>query len=118
MVRHDSRKQGLVGQAAATLELIDNGYEVFLPFDGSCSFDLIAYKNKKFNRVSVKSSSNRLKSGSWAVELRQCGRDRKKKPFNQSTSDILAVHIPLEKRVVFFWTQNVKNKRGLYIKPI
>lgn len=118
MTWQEVHKQGLMGQVEVMKRLIEKDYEVFLPAASHCSFDLVSYKNGKFSRISVKSTS--YKAGpSWRVSLQQKGiNNRFKKNFDITTSDVLAIYIAKENRVKFFKTSEVKNKSSISIKAL
>jgi hypothetical protein len=63
---HHTGSKGDIGVARAIADLIERGYDVMIPFDSTSPFDLIAYKDKRFIRISVKYRKT-AKGGTLAV---------------------------------------------------
>jgi len=105
---------GALGEAAVLKELIKQEYTVFTQFDGQSPFDMVAYKNNVLYRVSVKSTKS-LNNNSWQIELRQRGLNRSSY-FDPDASDILAIYIEPEDRVILLESKSITSKRSINIK--
>lgn len=99
-------------------ELVRQGYEVFAPMFGNTYCDLVVCKDKVLKRVEVKSVS--YKEGpSYRVQLAQVRPNRTenvKKKFDSSNSDILAVYIVPENRVVLLHSSEHNGKSSVAVK--
>jgi hypothetical protein len=51
---HDTFEKGDLGQAKITCDLIDQGYEILVPYSATSPFDLVVYKDGQFTKVQVK----------------------------------------------------------------
>ena len=111
---------GTLGEAKALTWFVENDYVVFTQFDGKAPFDLVAYKDDKLYRVSVKSTSSKdSSSSSWIVELKSTRHNRTKAVrnlFDNSSCDFLAVYIQPEDRLVILKASDIKAKCNLSIK--
>ena len=99
----ESKHKGRVAEAKVLAHLVENGYEVFLPFADCGSVDLLAMKDGIIQRVSVKYTSVR-KNQKWNVKLSNVSRLKdggvNERVFNYNSCDLLAVYIGPEDRVV------------------
>jgi PD-(D/E)XK nuclease superfamily protein len=111
--------RGLFSELEVAKYFINQDYEVFTALGGFSSFDMVVYKDKQMWRVSVKSTEtiDLNSGGSYAVRIGQRTRDSQK-PFDPTTSDILAVYIVPEDRVVIFNSKDITNKYQINIKPV
>jgi len=115
----ERKKQGLLAESKAISYLIDKDYQVFLPFEENGPIDLLAVKENKIYKISVKSTSCTSKSGSWIVELKTVSRRKdnhtKINKFDNSTIDKMLVYIvPLDK-IVEIESLNIKSKSAYHI---
>lgn len=109
----DRRTKGNLAEAKALSYLVQNGYEVFLPFADNGSVDLIAIKDNIIYRVSVKSTSSRTKHGTWAVTLKTVSRRKDTvvvNQFDKTKVDKLIVYVIPEDRIVELATTDLINK--------
>lgn len=81
---------GLIGETEVALHYMRQGWEVYWPFSGSSSLDMICTKGRRVKRVQVKTSGTK-RNGSWMVSVR--GLDR-------TLNDVLVVYLTKENRVV------------------
>lgn len=100
-----SKEKGRLAEAKAVAHLIENGYEVYLPFSGNSKYDLLAVKDTEVVRVSVKYTSQQLPSGSWEVTMKNVSRRNhgviKVDLFDKRQYDMIVVYIgPLDKIVL------------------
>lgn len=113
----DRKTKGRLGEAKVIAYLIEQGYELYLPFSNNSKYDVIAFKDGKLNRVSIKFTSVKRSSGTWDVEMRQIYRGNKVikiDKFDNSTCDIVAVYIgPLDR--VILVDSSYATGRGLLI---
>lgn len=108
--------KGRLAEAKVLAYFITEGFEPYLPFCDNCSYDLLLVKDKQIQRVSVKFTSTKSRSGSkWEVGLRNVSRRNSGKVaikfFNSGDYDLLAIYIGPEDRVVVLETNfsNVNN---------
>lgn len=110
-------RQGNLGVLAAAKYFAVEGYEVFSPMMENSSCDLIVIKDGVTQRVEVKSTRTGS-SKSWQVQIRQIRPNRtgnKIKKFDGAKSDLLAVYIVPEDRVVVIPSSEIK-RSSLTIK--
>lgn len=115
----DINNRGLFSELKVAQYFIQQDYEVFTAMSGHASFDMVVYKDIQMWRVSVKSTEtiDLNSGGSYAVRIGQ--RTRKgQTPFDNTTSDILAIYIVPEDRVVLFESKDITNKYQINIKPV
>ena len=96
---------GNIGEAAAKLLLLKQGYEIYSD-SGNNYFDILAYDpvKHKVKRVEVKTTKTRNESNTgWMVRCKKKeGRYGKDIPFDNKNTDLLIVFIePLGKLKVF-----------------
>ena len=101
----DRKTKGRLAEVKVLSYLIENNYEPFLPFSDNTKLDLIAVKDGKLNRVSVKYTATMASKTTWRVVLTQVSRRNKGTvqvdKFDSSEFDLLAVYIgPLDKVVL------------------
>lgn len=115
------RDKGNISEAKVLTYFIENGYDVFTPFTANPPYDLIISKDNEVFRVSVKSTSESDKN-SWQVALRNYSvrRDGRlvRKYFDNTSSDILAVYIIPENRIVTYESKLITNKSTMNIKKV
>jgi hypothetical protein len=68
----NSKQQGDIGLAHAIAYFAREGYTVCIPLTDSQDYDLII-ENGKIQRVQVKTTSHKIKSGAFEVQLRVMG---------------------------------------------
>ena len=116
---HERKQKGLLAEAKAIFELTKQGYEVFLPYGDCASCDLIALRDGKLSRVSVKYVSY-APDGSFLVELRNISRRNHGeiaiKKFDSSAVDMVIVYIQPEDRVEFLDPKLIAGKSCLSIR--
>jgi hypothetical protein len=66
----DRKTKGRLAEAKDIAYLIENGYEVYLPFSNNSKYDVIAFKDGFVKRISIKFTSVQKESGTWVVEMR------------------------------------------------
>ena len=107
-------EQGRIGEIKSAAHLLSMGFEVYIPYGGNASCDLIVISpTEALFRVEVKSVKSRNKSGSYTVILKQTRPNRtgnKVKKFNASQADLLAVYVFPEDRVYLFETVKLDGK--------
>lgn len=114
----DRKTKGNLGEAKALTYLVQNEYEVFLPFSDNGSVDLIAIKDKKIYRVSVKSTSSQNESGSWAVTIKTVSRRKDTvvvNLFDKTNVDKVLVYVIPEDRIVEIEASDIVSKHQLNI---
>lgn len=110
----DTNAKGNLGESRAITYFIKNGYEVYLPFGTGTINDMIVVKDNKSLRVSVKSTSTKIKSGKWEVRLRQKTTSGVVL-FDRNKTDILIVYIIPEDRIVFIDISELENKTSISV---
>jgi len=82
-----------------------------LPFSNNSKYDVIAYKNGKVTKISVKFTSIKSKYGLWEVEMRQIFRGNRKihiNKFDNTQFDLVAIYIGPEDKVLLIDASKVK----------
>jgi len=91
----NSRKQGDVGLGSAIGWFTANGYTVCIPLTDNQDYDLVVEKDHGMQKVQVKTTTQKLPSGAYEVELRTKGGnksgDGKEKSFESTAVDYLFV---------------------------
>jgi hypothetical protein len=86
---------GDLAESKVIARLVELGFEVFIPLFCHSPLDLIAVKDEKFIKISVKGSSS--KNGESFVAFIRTVRTNKTKtktnPFDSSSCDVVAVYI-------------------------
>lgn len=106
--------QGNIGESIALKHFISEGYEVYLPFGTASKYDMIVVKDNIPQRVSVKTTTRKTKSGKWLVKIEQ-GKLKKMAPFDKVNIDLLFIYIVLENRHVILDTKDIKTTKCLTI---
>src|SRR5690349_16781540 len=100
----DRKTKGRLAEAKVISFLIENGYEVYVPFSNNSKYDVLAYKEGLVQRISTKFTSVKKHSGTWVVEMRQIYRGNNIvniDKFDKTQCDLIAVYIgPLDKVVL------------------
>lgn len=114
----DRKTKGRLAESKVISYLIENGYEVYLPFSNNSKYDVLVVKNGVIKRVSTKYTSVQKQSGTWRVEMRQIYRGKNViniDKFDSSQCDLIAVYIgPLDKVVLV--NASKATNQGLYIR--
>ena len=114
----DRKTKGRLAEIKVISYLVENEYEIYLPFSGNSKYDVIAIKNGVLKRISVKFTSVKKPSGAWSIELRQISRRNQHiniDKFNNKDYDLVAAYIGPIDKVVLIDSSKVKT-RGLDIK--
>lgn len=115
------RKKGKIGESKVLCELIEQDYDIYLPYSDGTPFDLIASKDNKLYRVSIKYTSF-FDKGAWVVGLRNVSRRNNGevcvKKFDKNSCDILAVYIQPENRIVLIESKNISATCSLAVAPL
>ena len=99
----DRKTKGRLAEAKVIAYLIENGYEIYLPFSNNSKYDVLAYKEGVIQRVSIKFTSVKKESGTWKVEMRQIFRGNGVININRFDSkeyDLIAVYIGPKDKVI------------------
>ena len=110
----NSNLQGNIGEAKVLNHFINDGYTVYTPFGTAAKNDMIIEKSNIIKRVSVKTANTKTKSGKYRVRIRQ-GKLNKQIPFDNKTTDILAIYIVPEDRIVLLDSCNIESKYEIVI---
>lgn len=111
----NSNLKGNIGESETVAYFIREGYEVYLPFGTAAKCDLIIVKNNIVQRVSVKSTASKQKSGNYRVKIRQ-GKMNCLTPFNIYSSDILFIYIIPEGRFHILQSKDIKTQFEITVK--
>lgn len=112
-------QKGFLGEVKVIAYFVERGYDIFTSLSGKSAFDIIAYKDSKLIRVSIKATTSIDKSSpckSYRVQLGQHVHTTKK-PFDNTSCDVLAVYIIPEDRIVLIESNTIKAKYQINIKP-
>lgn len=114
----DRKTKGRLAEAKVIAYLIEQRYEVYVPFSSNSKYDVVAFKDGILKRISVKYTSVRRPSGTWVIEMRQIYRGNNVinvDKFNKNHCDLIAVYIgPLDKVVLVDATK--ATNMALYLK--
>lgn len=86
----DTKSIGDIGEAAILTDLLKKGYKILVPFGESLPFDLVAYKDKKFLRVQVKTTKSN--GNSIVVRLRTISNGKVSKVYTDEHADYIGVY--------------------------
>jgi hypothetical protein len=89
----NSKKQGDIGMGSAIAWFTINSYTVCIPLTDSQDYDLVVEKDDGLKKVQVRTSTQLLESGGYALNLRTMGGNRSWngaiKVVSKETSDLL-----------------------------
>jgi hypothetical protein len=114
----DTGERGRIGEASIIKFFVEQGYSVFMPMFGNAPCDLIVTLNNEISRVEVKATGY-LKDKSYVVQLRSMRYNNTQtvsKKFDGSKSDLLAVYIVPEDRVVLFESKELDGRSTLSVR--
>jgi len=110
---------GSLGEARVIAELTRQRFHVFNQATGKAPFDLVAYKEGKLLRVSVKSVMKKDKNGVYSVQLKSVRANRTGNTihnFDNTSCDILAIYLLEDDEVVLMESTSIKAKSALVIR--
>lgn len=99
----DRKTKGRLAEAKVITYLIENDYEVYIPFSNNSKYDVLAIKDRIVKRISIKFTSVKKKSGTWTVEMRQIFRGNgiiKVNKFDSNQYDLIAVYVGPKDKVI------------------
>lgn len=99
----DRKTKGRLAEAKVISYLIENGYEVYLPFSSNSKYDVIVFKECLSQKISIKYTSVKKPSGPWVIEMRQIFRGNgviNINKFDCKEYDLIAVYIGPIDRVI------------------
>lgn len=102
---------GVLGEAKVLTYFVEHGYDVFTQFAGKAPFDLAVYKDGIIYRVSVKSCTYK-KEKAWRVAI---GQGSTVRSFDSSKSDLLAIYIVPEDKILIFKSSDLHGKHKISI---
>lgn len=113
-------KMGNLAELKVATHYAERGCSVFMPWGGKSINDLIIEDaNGRAIRVQVKCTSTMSKNGKgWNAQLKSVRSNKTKnviKNFDGSTSDILAIYIEPEDRLVFLSAKEYDGRSGVTI---
>ena len=112
---------GSLAEIKVIAALTMDKFHVFSQITGKAPYDLIAVKNNKIIRISVKGTICRINKRAYSYSI-QIGRVRSNKnknivyKFNNMECDVLAVYIQEIDVVCFIPSNEIKSGRGLTLK--
>lgn len=115
----DTVDQGRIGEAAIVSYFVQNGFDVFLPQFGNTACDLIVLKDNEVSRVECKSTRSKTSSGKYEVQLRQTRNNKTSsnvKKFNADNSEILAIYIVPENKVIILDSKDYDGRTSVNVK--
>ncbi|MCA1841497.1 MAG: hypothetical protein LC723_14490 [Actinobacteria bacterium] len=116
----DTVETGRCGEAKIVAHLVVNGYEVYSPLFGNTSCDLIVLKDSKIYRVECKTTAFTRESGRYEVQLRSVRHNKTKNTvhkFDASKSDLLAIYIAPEDRVIILNSIDYDGRSTVSFEP-
>lgn len=106
--------QGNIGESKILTYFISQGYTIYLPFGTASKNDMIIEKDNIIKRVSVKTANTKTKSGKYKVRIRQ-GKMNKQIAFNPSSTDILAIYIIPEDKIILKMSSEINSGFEIHI---
>jgi len=92
-------RKGTIGELAVTQQLLGLEYDVFKEVTGSSEIDLVAYKNSKFTRIQVKTSTSKNE----LVVFEACKQHDHTRPYIGDEFDVMALYVT-DRNVVLYVT--------------
>lgn len=115
----DKTYYGSLAEMKVITDLTLNKWHIFNQVSGKAPFDIVAYKDGQLKKISIKSCNKEPNGkGKYTVEI---GRVRSNKSentihlFDKTESDILAVYIVKEDRIVYIDSFLIENGRQINI---
>lgn len=111
--------QSTIGEQTVVLDLLKHDMDVFTSVTGKSTIDIVASLNGKLLGIQVKSCAYQIRDNVWNVAI---GRIRANKTanviykFDNSSCDILAVHLPVIDKICYFKSSEITTSRGITIK--
>lgn len=116
----DRKTKGNLAESKAISYLIQNEYEVFLPFSENGSVDLLAIKDSKIYRISVKATSTKTKSGKFKATIKTVSRRKENKVkinvFDNTKVDKLLIYIIPNDEIIEINTKDIKTKNEISVE--
>ncbi len=117
----NTSEQGRVGEALVVAHMVGLGYDIYLPAFGNAPCDIVAMRDGQMYRVECKSIAAKNKWGSYEAQLRRVRvntTSTKIHHFDGKSSDILAVCILPEKRVILLDAIDYDGRSTVSFKPL
>lgn len=114
----NSVEVGRLGEIKVITALVEQGYEVYTPFGGNTTYDLLAVKDLGVYRVEVKTVMAKNKSGTYSINIKRTRHNSKGNtiyPFDNTKIDMLAVYIHPITSVMFLDPKEVSSLYTLTI---
>jgi hypothetical protein len=115
----DKTYAGALGEAKVIAALTADKYHVFGQITGKAPFDLVAYKDGKLYKISIKTITGKNRNGTYTVQLKAVRSNRNKNRiinFDNSLCDIVAVYILPEDKIVMLNSNTIIVKSSLTVK--
>lgn len=112
-------ENSVIAEIKVASKFMEDGYEVFFPFGGKTSSDLVVSKRGILYRVQVKSTSQKSHNNKWDVELKRIRHNRttvKTYLFDNTESDFLAIWIVPIDKVVILSSKTITTKHTLRVE--
>jgi len=93
---HHTKEKGDLGVLKAQADLHQQGYQILIPLTEHAPFDVVIYKDGKFQRVQVKYKSVD-KNGKLEIQFRSCWTDKHgthMRPTDKNSIDLFCVYCP------------------------
>lgn len=106
-----STEVGRLGESYIMSAFIKMGAEVYLPFGGNTTYDMIVVNDGSYYTVECKTASVRNKAGGYTVQIKSVRSNKTQnviKPFDPSKVDILAIYLVPDDQVFFIETKEFK----------
>jgi hypothetical protein len=110
-----------LSEISVVKRLVQEGHEVYLPFNGKTTHDLLINTDKYgLLSVQVKSTQQKSASGGYIVELKSVRSNKTLnaiKKFDSAAQDILAIYIVELDAVIFLKSGSITNVSTLTVQP-
>lgn len=113
MSASETSRKGTIGELAAMQHFLREGYDVFKEVTGSSEVDFIVYKDSKFTRIQVKTSTSKNE----LVVFEACKQHNHTLPFRGDEFDVMALYVT-DRNIVLFVTMKelMQYKRGMSVR--
>lgn len=114
---NDKDINGILGETKVISFLIENGFDVFFPYGGKTTFDLVAHREGELFRIEVKTTEAEAATG-WYVKIKKSRHNKNiniEKHFKPSQCDFLAVYIKPKDKVVLIDVEEICTKTYLTV---
>jgi len=115
---HHTKDKGDLGVLKAQADLHQQGYQILIPLTEHAPFDIVIYKNGKFQRVQVKYKSID-RNGKLEIHFRTCWTDKNgthMRAIDKEAIDLFCIYCPNTDECYYIDHKNFKGSVSLRVK--